>query len=484
MPEAPTVVLFRLDLRLSDNPALRAATDREGGVVPFYVFDEKSEGYWPLGGASRWWLHHSLTSLNESLVAQGSRLIVRRGETLREIREVIRETGAVAVYWNRRYEPSWIKQDNAMEQALSKTGIELREFNASLLFDPDLILNKEGKPFRVFSPFWRNCLSHAKNLTSLPAPKKLARPADWPTSLSVGDLELLPKIPWDVGLVERWKAGEKIAQKRLAKFTRAAGSYAKARDFPAEEATSQLSAHLHFGEIGPRQVWKAIERLSRTSGVFPVDSGAQKFLSEVGWREFAYHLLYHFPNTPREAMNPKFRKFPWFADRGGVKLRDWQRGKTGYPLIDAGMRELWKTGWLPNRVRMVAASFLVKHLRINWTYGAAWFWDTLVDADLANNTLGWQWIAGSGADASPYFRIFAPVTQSEKFDPRGSYIRRWVPELAKLPTRFIHAPWQASEEVLREAGVELGKTYPRPIVDHETARREALAAYATLNGKR
>jgi len=291
----------------------------------------------------------------------------------------------------------------------------------------------------------------------------------------------LPGVAWDAGLSETWEPGEGGAQKRLRVFVaRVMKDYDEARNFPSMAGTARLSPHLHFGEIGPRQVWAAIKALSKDSGVFPAGPGAAVFLKEIGWREFAYHLLFHFPQTPEQPLREKFKTFRWASDEGGTKLRAWQRGQTGYPIVDAGMRELWRTGWMHNRVRMIVASFLVKHLRLPWQQGAAWFWDTLVDADLANNTLGWQWSAGCGADATPYFRIFAPVTQGRKFDAKGAYVRRWIPELARLPDAFLHAPWTAPESVLAQAGVRLGENYPRPIVDHATARAEALAAFKDL----
>jgi deoxyribodipyrimidine photo-lyase len=311
----------------------------------------------------------------------------------------------------------------------------------------------------------------------------LPAPARWPRSLELAELHLLPRLKWADGFAEMWTPGEEGAQKRLRNFLKKnATAYDHARDIPSEDATSGLSPHLHFGEIGPRQIWASARALSKNSGVFPLNHGVQRFLTEVGWREFAHHLLYHFPDTPERPLRKQFEKFAWADDRGGFKLRAWQRGQTGYPIVDAGMRQLWQTGWMHNRVRMIVASFLVKHLRLSWTHGAEWFWDTLVDADLASNTLGWQWSAGCGADAAPYFRIFAPVTQGEKFDPKGDYVRRWVPELAKVPAKFLHRPWEAPTELLATAGVVLGEPYPRPIVDHAMARAEALEAFKALRG--
>lgn len=312
---------------------------------------------------------------------------------------------------------------------------------------------------------------------------QITGPKEWPRSLDLAALGLLPTIKWDSGFYDAWQPGEAGAAARLKKFTaRAMDAYADARNLPDRDGTSMLSPWLHFGELSPRQVWAAVEAKSKDSGVFPSSNGARVFLSEIGWREFAHHLLFHFPHTPSQPLRAEFAKFPWAEDAGGKKLRAWQRGLTGYPIVDAGMRQLWHTGWMHNRVRMVVASFLVKHLRLNWTHGAAWFWDTLVDADLASNTLGWQWSAGCGADAAPYFRVFAPVLQGVKFDSDGDYVRRWVPELAKLPAEHIHAPWEAPAAVLARAGVELGKNYPGPIVNHAAARDAALKAFKQLRG--
>jgi deoxyribodipyrimidine photo-lyase len=395
------------------------------------------------------------------------------------------ETKAGAVYWNRLYEPAAIARDKQIVSELMAANIETKSFNSTLLFEPHTIANKQGGPFQVFTPYWRHCLAQPiQDEVVLPTRSVLPGPTKWPRSRELAELELLPSVNWADGFAKTWSPGEEGAQKRLKEFlAKKSTDYDEARDRPDEDATSGLSAHLHFGEIGPRQIWAASRVLSQDSGVFPLNNGVQRFLTEVGWREFAYHLLYHFPNTPIQPLREKFKEFPWATDPDGAKLNAWQRGLTGYPIVDAGMRQLWQTGWMHNRVRMVAASFLVKHLRLSWTHGAVWFWDTLVDADLASNTLGWQWSAGCGADAAPYFRIFAPVTQGEKFDPKGEYVRRWVPELAKLPPKFIHKPWEASADMLTQAGVRLGDNYPRPVVDHAKARIEALAAFKSLRTK-
>jgi len=475
---ATTIVWFRQDLRLQDNPALAAAL-KSGAIVPVYILDEAGEGDWPAGAASRWWLHHSLASLDAELRARGSRLVLAKGESSAVLRSLVQQASATAVHWNRRYEPAIIARDKVLKADLLAAKVDARSFNAALLFEPHAVQNKSGGPFQVFTPFWRHCLAlPVEAPVRLPA-GDLPAPAKWPASLPLAGLHLLPAIKWDAGLAAAWEPGEAAARKRLKKFTGGAmADYAERRDRPDTAGTAVLSPHLHFGEIGPRQVWAAVRAMSKDSGVFPANRGAQVFLSEVGWREFAYHLLYHFPRTPQEPLRKEFARFPWRKDRG--QLRAWQRGRTGYPVVDAGLRQLWATGWMHNRVRMIVASFLVKHLRLSWQEGAAWFWDTLVDADLASNTLGWQWTAGCGADAAPYFRIFNPILQGAKFDPEGNYVRRWVPELARMPAEFIHRPWEAPLHVLAEAGVGLGSDYPQPVVDHGEARAAALAALQSL----
>jgi deoxyribodipyrimidine photo-lyase len=470
---------------LQDNAALQAAVAHGGPLLPVYILDDAGERSWTPGAASKWWLHHSLAALDASLRLRGSRLILARGDSGKILDELIASSGAGAVYWNRRYEPEVVARDKALKADLSAKGIEAKSFNSALLFEPHTVANKQGNPFQVFTPYWRHCLTReilppiAIKAGSFPAP------GTWPVSLPLKELGFLPAIKWYAGFSSSWTPGETNAQKRLKDFVRTAlAPYDEQRNTPGTTGTSRLSPHLHFGEIGPRQLWAAVKALSKESGVFPPHRGAQVYLAELGWREFAHHLLFHFPRTPAEPLRDEFRRFPWAGDPDGTKLRAWQRGQTGYPIVDAGMRELWHTGWMHNRLRMITGSFLVKHLRLPWQLGAAWFWDTLVDADLANNTLGWQWSAGCGADASPYFRIFAPVTQGEKFDSQGAYVRRWVPELAGMPDKFIHAPWTAPETVLKNAEIILGETYPRPVVDHARARAEALAAFQQLRAGR
>ncbi len=478
-----TLVWFRQDLRLQDNPALHAALARGGAVIPVYILDDAGEGRWAPGGASRWWLQHSLAALDTALRERGLRLVLARGDAETVLRDLIKQTGATALHWNRRYEPASIARDAAVKTALGAGGVEVKSSAASVLFEPHTVKNKTGGPFQVFTPFWKHCLT-----LEVPEPVKLPAgpwraPEKWPRSLALDELGLLPRIPWDEGFRPVWQPGEAGAAKRLKHFlARAVEEYADERNRPDKDGTSALSPHLHFGEISPRQIWAAVRALSKDTGVFPSSRGAQVFLSEVGWREFAYHLLYHFPHTPEAPLRAEFAAFPWRTD--AAQLRAWQRGQTGYPIVDAGMRQLWATGWMHNRVRMIVASFLVKHLRLSWQEGAAWFWDTLVDADLAANTLGWQWTAGCGADAAPYFRIFNPILQGLKFDPNGDYVRRWVPELGRLSSELIHQPWTATPLELRAAGVTLGENYPAPMVDHGAARDAALAALESIRKPR
>jgi deoxyribodipyrimidine photo-lyase len=475
MNAAPTLVWFRQDLRLSDNPAFAAAIDRGGPVIPVFIWVPEEEGTWRPGAASRWWLHRSLGALREELEKRGSQLIVRRGPTRRALDDLLAESGASAVFWNRRYEPAAVARDADLKSQLRDRGITAESFNGNLLFEPWTIRNASGQPFRVFTAFWKACLTKSVAPPSKDVPSTLRAPEKWPRSLPLAALKLEPTVDWAGGLRETWQPGESGARRQLKRFQEEAiQKYPDSRDQPAIVGTSRLSPHLHFGEISPGQVWRAVREMTG-------DAAREAYLRQIGWREFAHHLLYHHPDSPDQALRPEFAAFPWKTDARMLQL--WTQGNTGYPLVDAGMRELWHTGWMHNRVRMVAASFLVKHLLIGWQEGAAWFWDTLVDADLANNTLGWQWVAGCGADAAPYFRIFNPIIQGEKFDPAARYVRRWVPELAALPDDWIYKPWQAPPSILAKAGVELGTTYPTPIVDHDAARHRALAALKSIQGK-
>lgn len=478
-----TIVWLRNDLRLADNAALSAASATGGPVIPLFVWAPDEEGEWAPGAASRWWLHGSLRALAESLRGLGSRLVVRSGPSLEVLRDVAREAGAGAVCWNRRYEPVAVARDHSIKQALRDDGLDAKSHNSSLLLEPWENTKDDGTPYRVFTPFWKAMLRRVGIPFPIPVPARLAPPKSWPRSEALDDLALLPRIDWAAGMREAWTPGEAGAHAALERFLHEGiASYESARDVPSRTGTSRVSPHLHFGEIGPRQVWHAVRDLAAERGDPRFDAAADAWLRQVAWREFGHHLLYHFPRTPTEPLRPEFQRFEWSDD--AEPLGKWQRGLTGYPIVDAGMRELWTTGWMHNRVRMVVASFLVKDLRLPWQDGARWFWDTLVDADLANNTLGWQWTAGCGADAAPYFRVFNPVLQSRRFDPEGVYLRRWLPELARLDAKWIHEPHAAPPVVLEAAGVRLGRTYPEPIVAHDRAKRLALEAYQAMMSNR
>ncbi len=473
MPHSSAILWFRQDLRLDDNPALLAALAHSKTIVPVFIWDPAAEGDWPLGGASRWWLHHSLTHLDQALRAVGSRLIIRQGKTLDTLQECVAATGATAVFWNRRYEPAIIARDKEIKTTLRASGLTAESFNAQLLFEPWTVQTKTSTPYKVFTPFYRACLALPEPSAPQPAPKQIGQPGAMPTSSKLEELALLPKIPWDKGLRSTWNSGEAASATTLDRFLeKALDDYLEGRDRPGVEGTSRLSPYLHFGEISPRRVWHVIRAAMADHKDQSFRQSAEGYLRELIWREFAYHLLFHFPHTPTAPLNKSFERFPWGKQPKALKA--WQKGRTGYPIVDAGMRQLWTTGWMHNRVRMIVGSFLIKDLLISWQDGARWFWDTLVDADLASNTLGWQWVAGCGADAAPFYRIFNPVSQGERFDPEGAYVRHWVPELAKLPNKWLHKPWQAPDGILQEAGVTLGASYPQPIVDHDAARKKAL----------
>jgi len=479
---AVTIVWFRRDLRLDDNPALAAAAAR-GAVVPLYVHAPEEAAPWEPGGASRWWLHGSLTSLAAALDKAGAALVVRRGPSLDGLREVAKATGATHVVWNRLREPALVARDTAIKKALAADGLEVESCNGSLLHEPTHVATKEGRPYQVFTPFWRALLARDEPAEPVGAPRKLVPAAAKPrlASVPIEALGLLPRIDWAGTMRATWSPGEAAAKKRLARFLeRGLTGYGSDRDRPDHDGTSALSPHLHFGEISPRRIWHAVREAVGGTPAAKITGSPEVYLRELGWREFAAHLLHHFPRTPDAPLKAPYAAFPWVDDPVGLEA--WQRGRTGYPIVDAGMRQLWATGWMHNRVRMIVASFLVKDLRVSWLEGARWFFDTLVDADLAANTLGWQWAAGCGADAAPYFRIFNPTSQGEKFDPDGAYVRKWVPELQRLGPEAIHDP--AGAKPLERRGLVLGRDYPEPIVDHAQARKAALAALAKISGKR
>ncbi|WP_150307181.1 cryptochrome/photolyase family protein [Planctomonas psychrotolerans] len=475
----PSIVWFRDDLRIADNPALHAALDRGEPILAVYVLDDVSPGIRPLGGASRWWLHYSLERLAASIGELGGRMILRQGPAGTVIPDVVRETSAGAVFWNRRYGGAEREVDAGIKSWGTDSGLEMASFAASLLFEPWTISNGSGDPFRVFTPFWRACLHEPEPRAPLPAPASMDAFSGTVASDALADLDLLPTKPdWAGGLRADNDPGERAGAARLEQFaSEDLPDYAGDRDQPARYATSRLSPHLRWGEVSPYQVWHRIQRGRGSSASY--DESASKFLAEIGWREFSYSLLYFHPDLASRNLNTRFDGFDWNPTEGDA-LQAWQSGRTGFPLVDAGMRALWQTGNLHNRVRMVVASFLIKNLRIDWRAGEAWFWDTLVDADAANNGASWQWVAGSGADAAPFFRVFNPVLQSRKFDPTGDYIREFVPELGQLSASDIHEPWSARGDLVDAAlggGVD---AYPSPIVDLKTSRRDALAAYDAI----
>ncbi len=471
---SPVILWFRRDLRLADNPALNHALATGRPIVPVYIYDEAGDGR-PRGGASLWWLDKSLRALADDLTERGVILVLRRGDSEAELRRLIDETGADTVFMNRLFEPDAWARDADIAHGLKDDGVECRGFNASLLARPGSVMNGSGAPYKVFTPFMKALLQAAEPPPSSNAPPAIAGVPGL-ASDSLDDWKLHPATPdWSTGF--DGTPGEAGALAALSAFTaNGLKSYAEGRDRPALPAVSRLSPHLHWGEISPWRTIAAV-RDAAAEGRAPA-AQAEKFVTEIGWRDFSAHLLHHFPQMQRHAFRPEYDAFPWRDDEAGFAA--WTRGQTGYPMVDAGMRQLWTTGWMHNRVRMVVASFLVKHLLIDWRRGEAWFWDTLVDADLASNVQNWQWTAGSGADAAPYFRIFNPVIQGQKFDPDGAYVRRWVPELKALPNKWLHAPWTAPFEVLEVAGVRLGRTYPRPIVDHAEARNRALDALKSI----
>jgi deoxyribodipyrimidine photo-lyase len=474
--DAPIIVWFRQDLRIADNPALAHAAQTGRPVIPVFILDDETPGVWKTGSASRWWLHYSLKSLNDDLTRLGTPLLLRRGNSAVILDQLVAETRAVGIVWNRCYEPFARDRDAIIKSELGNAGLDVKSFNGSLLVEPWTVQTKSDAPYRVFTPFWREARTQLTDVALAAAPRHLTAMASSPSGDCLNDWALQPSQPnWAEGFSETWEPGELGAHAALEHFLeRRMKDYAEGRDRADLNITSTLSPHLHWGEISPAQIWTAVH----ASGDEDVSRDAQKFLSEIGWREFSYNLLFHFPTFPTDNHQVRFDDFPWQGTE--TQFKAWTRGRTGYPFVDAGMRQLWKTGWMHNRVRMVAASFLIKHLMIDWRRGQDWFWDTLVDADLASNSASWQWVAGSGADAAPYFRIFNPTTQGEKFDPKGAYIRKWVPELAKLPTKWIHAPHTAPAEVLAAANVSLDESYPRPIVDHKHARDRALSAFKNL----
>lgn len=478
MSEGPVIVWLRQDLRTMDQPALAEAAASGRPVLPLYVLDDVSPGAWRIGGASRWWLHGSLAALAADLDRLGAPLLLRRGHAPEVIDRLAAEVGAAGVFCTRHVEPFWQAAEQDLAVRLTRSGIALRSLRGTTLFEPGLIAGRDGIPLRVFTPFWRACQAAPPPPLPTPAPSRLRAPRMRPSGDALSDWALRPAKPdWAGGLREAWQCGEAAAQAGLERFIDTdLRRYGGDRNRPEPGGTSRLSPHLHFGELSARHAWHAI--LARAEADGRLAGSAEGWLRELAWREFYAHVLERHPEMPDTPLQARFARFPWTDD--AQASRSWERGRTGYPIVDAGMRQLWQSGWMHNRVRMITASFLIKDLLVPWQVGEAWFWDTLVDADLANNSGSWQWVAGSGNDPAPYFRIFNPVLQGEKFDAAGAYIRRWVPELARLPDRWIHRPWDAPPLDLEAAGVGLGRDYPQRVVDHGEARQRALQAFASL----
>ena len=474
MSDSPCILWFRRDLRLSDNPALRAAADSGRPIVPVFLWTPDDEGRWAPGGAARAFAHQTLKTLAADLEAVGLGLVVRRGEGAEALLPALcAEVGAEAVYYNERYEPAAKRAEARAVGELESRGVVVEGFQGSVLFDADEVHTKGGEPYKVFTPFAKAARALEARRSPSPAPERgrLRPPARWPAGLGIDDLGLMPEHPWGRKVASHWPIGETAARRRMHRFCgEGIFEYKRLRDRPDLDATSRLSPHLHWGAVSAHQVWEAGLEALEAAETEDGRKGCQAFLNEVLWREFSYHLLRHFPRTPDENLRSNFDAFPWTW--GGEALERWRGGRTGYPIVDAAMRQLWETGWMHNRLRMIAGSLLTKDLLVHWLEGARWFWDTLVDADLANNTQGWQWTAGCGADAQPFFRIFNPTTQAKRFDPEGDFVRKWVPELAGLEGGAIHEPWEAGMFV----------DYPEPIVDHKAARDRALAAFEEVKG--
>ena len=473
-----TIVWFRRDLRLRDNPALHWACNRKQPVICIYIKDtENPESR--NGGASDWWLHHSLASLAADLKVAGNQLHLFSGDTESVLDQVIGSTAATALAWNRRYEPTAIALDTKLKSKYTDQGVEVVSCAGNLIHEPWTVTRDKDQPYRVFTAYWRASLKK-DGLPLTPTVRKIpTRPGKLNGEKSLSEFDLLPKIKWDSQFASHWMPGESGAAKKLSTLlSNRIESYQLGRDVPSEPNTSQLSPHLAFGEITPRQIHATVAK-KLSNNTLSSDDNVESFLREISWREFAYHLLFHFPHTVSQPLDTRFEKFRW-RKINQDKLVRWQQGQTGIPLVDAGMRQLWQTGWMHNRVRMVVASLLIKNMGYHWLEGARWFWDTLVDADLASNSMGWQWVAGSGADAAPYFRVFNPVRQGERFDPEGKYVRQWVPEIASLSNKHIHSPWTASSAELAQAAIILGETYPKPIVDLKTTRLEALERFSKI----
>jgi deoxyribodipyrimidine photo-lyase len=484
MTSSASIVFFQNDLRMRDNPVLAAAVHRGNPLICLFVWNPDASGYAKAGAASRWWLYHSLHTLADNLAKAGNTLILRIGHAPEVIAGLVRHLGVIHLYWNLACEPTAFEEEQKILTFHESEHAKAALFHGNTLVDPSTVRAQAQQPYSVFTPFWKRFQTHSTLEPPVHAPRHLPPALSAKVqSNSLASLKLLPVFDWAQGLREAWSPGEDGAQSLLRKFLQApVQSYETDRNRPDISRTSHLSPHLHFGEISPRDIWHALDRAAPRQTTAREKAGLMAFRGQLVWREFSRHLLVHFPHMAHQPLRMEFQQFPWRAHPEFRQAR--QQGQTGYPLIDAGMRELWHTGWMHNRMRMVVASFLTKHLLLHGQEGAQWFWDTLVDADQANNTFGWQWVAGCGADAAPFFRIFNPIMQGRKFDPDGAYVRRWVPELSKLSQAWIHAPWEAPSSVLQEADVKLGKTYPFPIVNRAEARSRALEAYQRFKNLR
>ncbi len=473
MTEINSIVWFRYDLRVNDNPALNAAC-KNSSVLPIYIFDNKNFDKFQVGSASRWWLHHSLIELNKSL---NSSLSIYIGDPIRIIKKIIEKFQIKNIYWNRCYDPNSIRRDKDIKNKLTCDNINIFTFNGSVLWEPWTILKDDKTPYKVFTPYYKKgCLNAAKPRPPIDFNNNSILHKDNTNSIDIDGLKLLDKKSWYLKFHKYWTPGEKKATDMLNNFlSTGIYDYKEGRNFPSKKNVSKLSPYIHFGEISVNQIWYAIVNNPKLNN----DKNKDHFLSELGWREFSNYLLYHFPKIVDTNLQAKFDKFPWVNDKN--YLNCWQKGQTGYPIVDAGMRELWKTGYMHNRVRMIVGSFLVKNLLIDWRKGEEWFWDCLLDADLASNSASWQWVAGSGADAAPYFRVFNPILQAKKFDPNGDYIKQFLPVLRDLPNKYLFSPWEAPENILEKSNIILGKNYPKPIIDIKLSRDKALDLFKQIS---
>ena len=475
MKEEVSIYWIRQDLRLSDNPALCASVE-SGSIIPIYILDKINPEDHKIGSASKIWLHFSLNELNKQF---SDKLIFAKGDPKQILNCLCKSETVSKIFWNRVYEPWSISRDKKIKENIKKKGVQVNTFNGSLLWEPWDVLKNDRTPYRVFTPYYRRgCLNASEPRRPLKKPDNINyHEIKNFKSLHIDQLNLLPTHSWKEKIFKSWNIGEKAAIKRLNEFIETEiDDYKEGRNFPFKKNVSRLSPHLHWGEISPNTVWFKAWDLNKLGVKHQQDTDT--FLSEMGWREFSNYLLFYFPELPKKNLQKKFDNFSW--DKNPLFLKAWQKGQTGYPIIDAGMRELWSTGYMHNRLRMIVGSFLVKNLLLHWHEGEKWFWDCLVDADLASNSSGWQWIAGCGADAAPYFRIFNPITQGLKFDPNGDYVRKFVPELSLLPNKYLFNPWEAPKDILENANLKLGQNYPKPIVEIKESRQKALSAFAKL----